>query len=236
MIILFGYGVPRLFAAVCSLAISPQTVARSPMCFAASEVKSVDPADATDAKRSRIKDAILGDRMSGLPWKSATGIPIERFLLFHSIRLALLPICTTFDWTRIGHDSECVRARGSGDDGGLTFPMKASTAQNRRAEGRLKRNRCGCSTFKTNRLSFGAYPYLGASLDLTSFAASWVVLEFFFAKEELLSSRENELGVTVNALQNLVLKFHGLLSTASEISECRVRAIFHIAGLTRLRK
>ena len=91
----------------------------------------------------------------------------------------------------------------------MTLPMKASTAQNRRANDRLKRNSSGGSTFETNRLSFDAYPYLGASLGLTFFAASWVVLEFFFVEEELLSSRENELGVAVNALQNPVCKFHG---------------------------
>jgi hypothetical protein len=45
----------------------------------------------------------------------------------------------------------------------------------------------------------------------------------FFDEEELLSSRENELGVAINALQNPVRKFHGLLSAASEIPECRVR-------------
>jgi hypothetical protein len=53
----------------------------------------------------------------------------------------------------------------------------------------------------------------------------------FFDEEELLSSRENELGVAINALQNPVRKFHGLLSTASEIPECRVRAKFHGARM-----
>ena len=109
--------------------------------------------------------------------------------------------------------------------------MKASTAQNRRANDRLKRNSSGGSTFETNRLSFDAYPYLGASLGLTFFAASWVVLEFFFVEEELLSSRENEVGVAVNALQNPVRKFHGLLSAASEIQDCRVRVESHGARL-----
>ena len=78
--------------------------------------------------------------------------------------------------------------------------MKASTAQNRRAKCRLKRNRCGGSTFKANRLSFGAYSNLGASLGLTLFAAFWVVCELLFSEEELLSSRENEFGVAINAL------------------------------------
>src|ERR1017187_7167426 len=41
---------------------------------------------------------------------------------------------------------------------GLKLFLKARTAQNRRATGRLKRNRCGRSTFGTIRLSFGAYP------------------------------------------------------------------------------
>jgi hypothetical protein len=44
-----------------------------------------------------------------------------------------------------------------------------------------------------------------------------------FEEEELLSSRENELGVAINALQNPVRNFHVLLSAASEITECRVR-------------
>jgi hypothetical protein len=53
----------------------------------------------------------------------------------------------------------------------------------------------------------------------------------FFAEEKLLSSRENELGVAINALQNPVRKFHGLLSAASEIPECRVRVKFHGARM-----
>jgi hypothetical protein len=53
----------------------------------------------------------------------------------------------------------------------------------------------------------------------------------FFDEEELLSGRENELGVAINALQNPVRKFHGLLSAASEIPECRVRVKFHGARM-----
>jgi hypothetical protein len=53
----------------------------------------------------------------------------------------------------------------------------------------------------------------------------------FFAEEKLLSSRENELGVALNALQNPVRKFHGLLSAASEIPECRVPVKFHSAQM-----
>jgi hypothetical protein len=53
----------------------------------------------------------------------------------------------------------------------------------------------------------------------------------FFEEEELLSSRENELGVAINALQNPVRKFHGLLSAASEIPECLVRVKFHGARM-----
>src|ERR1022692_4027463 len=123
------------------------------------------------------------------------------------------------------------RARGSRGIMGLSLPPKARTAQNRRATGRLKRNRCGRSTFGTIRLSFGEYPYLGASLGLAFLAAFWGVFEMFFAEEKLLSSRENELGVAINALQNPVRKFHGLLSAASEIPECRVRAKFHGARM-----
>jgi hypothetical protein len=82
--------------------------------------------------------------------------------------------------------------------------LKASTAQNRRAKGRLKRNRCLRSTLGTSRFSFGAHPYVGASLGLTTLTTLGVVLEFFFVEEVLLSSRENELGVAVNALQNPV--------------------------------
>src|SRR5665213_1730051 len=115
------------------------------------------------------------------------------------------------------------RARGSRGNMGLKFSLKARTAQNRRATGRLKRNRCGRSTFGTIRLSFGAYPYLGASLGFASLAAFWGVFELFFEEEELLSSRENELGVAINALQNPVRKFHGLLSAASQNPECRVQ-------------
>jgi hypothetical protein len=109
--------------------------------------------------------------------------------------------------------------------------MKASTAQNGRAKGWLKRNRCGCSTFETIRLRFGAYPYLGASLDLAFLAAFWIVFELFFEEEKLLSSRENELDVAINALQNPVRKFHGLLSAASEIPECRGPVKFHGARM-----
>src|ERR1035437_8202645 len=75
------------------------------------------------------------------------------------------------------------RARGSRVNMGLRLPPKARTAQNRRATGRLKRNRCGRSTFGTIRLSFGAYPYLGASLGLAFLAAFWGVFEMFFAEE-----------------------------------------------------
>src|SRR5664280_1080273 len=125
------------------------------------------------------------------------------------------------------------RAHGSRGNMGLRLPLKARTAQNRRATGRLKRNRCGRSTFGTIRLSFGAYLYLGASLtlNLASIAAFWVVFELFFTEEKLLSSRENELGAAINALQNPVRKFHGLLSTASEVPECRVRVKFHSARM-----
>src|ERR1019366_4254720 len=98
------------------------------------------------------------------------------------------------------------RACGLRVNMGLKLSLKARTAQNRRATGRLKRNRCGRSTFGTIRLSFDAYPYLGASLtlNLASIAAFSVVFELFFTEEKLLSSRENELGVAINALQNPV--------------------------------
>ena len=114
---------------------------------------------------------------------------------------------------------------------GLRLPPKARTTQNRRTTGRLKRNRCGRSTFGTIRLSFGAYPYLGTSLGLALLAAFWVVFELFFNEEKLLSGCENELGVAINALQNPVRKFHGLLSAASEIPECLVRVKFHGARM-----
>jgi hypothetical protein len=132
----------------------------------------------------------------------------------------------------IEHGSQCVRARGSGGHGGLTLPLKASTAENRRTKGRLKRNRCLRSTLETSRFGFGAYPYVGASLGLAFFAAFWVVLEFFFVEDVLLTRRENELGIAVNALQNPVRKIHGLLSTASEISGCRVRVGSMMRGWT----
>src|ERR1019366_4140170 len=96
------------------------------------------------------------------------------------------------------------RARGSRGNMGLKLSLKARTAQNWRATSRLKRNRCGRSTFGTIRLSFGAYPYLGASLGLALLAVFWVVFELFFEEEKLLSGRENELGVAINALQNPV--------------------------------
>jgi hypothetical protein len=100
--------------------------------------------------------------------------------------------------------------------------MKTSTAQHRRAKGGLKWNRCGPSTFETNRVSLVACPYLRTALGLTCLAAFRVVLEFLLEKEELLSSCENELGGAVNALQNPVREFHWLLSAASEISQSRV--------------
>jgi hypothetical protein len=106
---------------------------------------------------------------------------------------------------------------------GLSLPLKARTAKNRRATGGLKRNRCGRSTYGAIRLSLGKYSRHGTSLSLAFLAAFWGVFEMFFAEEKLLSSRENELGVATNALQNPVRNFHGLLSAASEITECRVR-------------
>jgi hypothetical protein len=123
------------------------------------------------------------------------------------------------------------RTHGSRGNLGLRLSLKTRTAQNRRATGRLKRNRCGRSTFGTIRLGFGAYPYLGVSLGLAFLAAFWVVFEMFFDEEESLSSRENELGAAINALQNPVRKFHGLLSEASEVPECRVRVRFHGARM-----
>jgi hypothetical protein len=96
--------------------------------------------------------------------------------------------------------------------------MKTSTAQHRRAKRGLKRNSCGRSTFETNRVSLVACPYVRTSLGLTCLAAFRVVLEFFLEKEELLSSRENELRCALNALQNSVREFHWPLSAASEIS------------------
>ena len=77
----------------------------------------------------------------------------------------------------------------------------------------------------------GASPFLLLQLNLSSIAAFWVVYELFFAEEKLLSSRENELGVAINALQNPVCKFHGLLSAASETPKCRVRVKFHGARM-----
>ena len=49
----------------------------------------------------------------------------------------------------------------------------------------------------------------GKSLGFTTLTTLGVVLEFFFVEKELLTRRENELGVTVNAVQNPVSKFHG---------------------------
>ena len=67
---LMNVGVPRLEVAVCSPAISPQTVALSPRCLAASEVESVDPAHATAAKKGRTKEIILDLRMWNLLGKA----------------------------------------------------------------------------------------------------------------------------------------------------------------------
>jgi len=114
-------------------------------------------------------------------------------------------------------------ARGSRGNLGLRLPLKARTAQNWRATGRLKWNRCFRSTFGAIRLGFGAYLCLGASLGLACLAAFWVVCELFFDEEELLSGRENEFGAAVNALQYPVSKFHGLLLAASEVPECHAR-------------
>jgi len=45
-------------------------------------------------------------------------------------------------------------------------------------------------------------------LALACLAALWLVLELFVVEEQLLPSREDEVGPTVNTLQHLVLKFH----------------------------
>src|ERR1035437_203984 len=99
------------------------------------------------------------------------------------------------------------RARGSRVNMGLRLPPKARTAQNRRATGRLERNRCGRSTYGTIRPSFCEYSCLGASLSLAFFTEFWVVFELFVVKEKLFTTRENKLGVALNALQNPVREF-----------------------------
>ena len=112
---------------------------------------------------------------------------------------------------------------------GLKLSLKAWAAQNRRATGGLERNRCSRSTLGTIRPRFGVYPCLGASLGLAFLAAFRVVYESFFVEEKLLPSREIELGVAVNALQNPVRKFHGLLSTAPEIHGVALGVLAHAA-------
>ena len=92
------------------------------------------------------------------------------------------------------------------------YLLKTRTAQHRSALRRLKRDCGGCSTPSAHGLSFlGVLLGGGMSFGLADLATLGVIHKLLAVEEELLSSRENELGIAVNALQNLVCQFHGLL-------------------------
>ena len=101
------------------------------------------------------------------------------------------------------------RARGSRGIMGLSLPLKARTAQNRRATGRLKRNRCGRSTYGTIRLSLGKYSRHGASLSLAFLAAFGSFMNCFSRKKNCSPAVK-----TNSALQSTHFK------TLSAISMC----------------
>ena len=97
----------------------------------------------------------------------------------------------------------------------------------------LERNRGEHSTLRTRDRSLTENLGAGgvALLGFTDLAAFWVVYELFLVEEELLSSRENELGIAVNARQNLVSKFHGVhLCTHTGVGSGGKRPLYRQVG------
>jgi hypothetical protein len=113
----------------------------------------------------------------------------------------------------------------------LTLPMKTGTAQHRSALCGLEGNSGRGFTCRTRDLSLPMNFDALVPLGLAYLAVLWVVHELLLVEEKLLSRRENELGVTVNALQNPVRKFHGLLSAASEFPRAAFGSRFIFARI-----
>ena len=98
------------------------------------------------------------------------------------------------------------RWRGRGYHLGL---LKTRPAQYRPIPRGLEGDYRWLSTFRADDL--GLLEFLGGrgeSFGFTSLATLGVVCELLVEEEELLSSRENELGFTVNAVQSPISKFH----------------------------
>jgi hypothetical protein len=60
-----------------------------------------------------------------------------------------------------------------------------------------------------------------------------VVCELLVVEKELLTRSKNELGVTVNALQNPVSKFHGFFLSATNLRLKQFPVIVHICDTTQ---
>jgi len=110
--------------------------------------------------------------------------------------------------------------------------LKTRSTKHRSALLRCERNCCLYAALSAGCARLGMHSLRSTGAFCLAFlAAFWVVFELFFEEEKLLSGCENELGVAINARQNPIRKFHGLLSAASKIPECRVRVKFHGARM-----
>ena len=91
--------------------------------------------------------------------------------------------------------------------------LKTRTAQYGSALRRLKGNGGRRSASRANDLSLLDILLCGGvSLSFATFTELGIVGELLLVEEELLSSRENEVGMTVRAFQNPVDESHWLLS------------------------
>lgn len=95
--------------------------------------------------------------------------------------------------------------------------LKTGPAEDRPALGWLERNRGWLTACRTGGPGFRAH--FGCpvgTLRLALLTALGVVRELFVVEEELLASREHELGAAIDALQNSIRKFHGRLPQDGE--------------------
>ena len=100
--------------------------------------------------------------------------------------------------------------------------LEAGPAQNRSPLGGLERHRSLSAAGRARGAGFRPHPGSSAgALCLALLAALGVISEFLVVEKKLLACSEHKISSAIDALENLILEFHGRLPRSRE--GCRVR-------------
>jgi hypothetical protein len=101
--------------------------------------------------------------------------------------------------------------------------LKAGSAQDRPALGRLERHGCGLPARGTRSPRLRANPPSTGTFRLALLAVLGIVLELFVVEEKLFSGGEHKLRAAVIALQHSVCEFHDRFPRNRDLAESAIR-------------